>query len=332
MSNLAKDLVDNPKTFLQRLRRSPLFIDEPSYAPALKLNVHTRLETGKAVSVMGRDRVCYCKIGYDDATKVHRAELDPDYSAGDYDVACYWLPWMKDGIVRIKLRTSKSPGSKPLSDKIRKGESKMGAGVAASDEAFEWKPRTGGPESDVELFFTGMMDGCSTWATGDPAEPEVYHVNCASYQGSDDDDTDEDLLRKGIKGEKAISERKTKQMKSDFLDMYAPDRGFFDPKYGSATPVKANLAQHKPGGVDAEKVGAYMKACSDMVRRLVGGSRTVNYKVMRQTYAAFGVKHNSRWKFYRQNIFEYRLADENWNQRHDMAVQFVADEPEQFFP
>lgn len=62
------------------------------------------------------------------------------------DFSAYFLPWVADEVVKIKLSDPR----------------------AAADD-------------DVKIFFTAAVDGCSVFVEGDPRNPTVYHANAMSH-------------------------------------------------------------------------------------------------------------------------------------------------------
>ena len=339
---LTNELLDNTQAFLRRLRSKPFYIEEPSgYCPGLKVMLHTRLPPGKATSIIGLDRVAFCAVNSLSSGKIF-ASIDMDCTPGFFDTPCYWLPWMKDGIVRIKLKPSKKlvsgfhPQDNPYQSheqsrtKIGAGKSIKGAGVQIGDleQEYQWKPRVSNPyDKDVRLFFTGMMDGCSTWVAGDPREPEVYHVNCATYQCKNQ----EVLMRSGAKGERAVQKGKFEQMKSDFAGIYQ-QKSLVPRNARSANAVDVDLLQHKPGGLKGKEYNSYFAIGSQTIHRLVSGNSQTRYRIMKTYYTAFGVKTNDLWAFYRQTIYEYKAADESWNTMPGTPSLSVGEPPVQFFP
>lgn len=335
--SLISALGTNPKAFLKSLGPTPFYIDEPpSYSPGLKQMLHTRLPKNSATSIIGLDRIAFCRI--DRTPDRIRAVLDMDHRSGSTDIPCFWLPWMRDGIVRIKLRPSKKLifGLHPKAYgagvngtegvKVVAGQTIKGQGVQVDPETqFDWKPRHSNPyHEDVCLFFTGMMDGCSTWVAGDPREPEVYHVNCASYKI----ENETELLR-STKGQVESQRLRFVQQTADFKTLYQGKHGVL-PKAKSANAVDVKLTQHKPGVVSG--AGAFYAKELLQLRQLVKNLGNQNHKIVKTYYSAFGFKVNGLWSFYRQTIHEYVAADNDWNIIRSSPTRAVGESPVKFFP
>ena len=333
------EIINNTQDFLRRLSPTAFDIAEPpTYSPGLKMMQHTRLEPSKAVSIIGLDRIAFCSIQFKKETGMIHANLNMDYDPGTFFTPCYWLPWMKDGIVRIKLKRSsllvdgKAPEINPYEKKmstIKGGQTVKSAGVQVVDSTgnFEWKPRVGNPyDRDVRLFFTGMMDGCSTWAAGDPKEPDVYHVNRATA-----------VQNSGLvaKDEGKAQKFALKEMQTDFVELHKIQHHGTKPVLKSANPVNMKLVADSR----AEKI---VEMQSEVVRRLIKGPVGSRYKVVKQYYIAFGVKDSSDiWNFYRQGIYQYRLLEKkSFGGKGDFVTKWDAVGPvltagtsaEQFFP
>lgn len=333
------EIINNTQNFLRRLSPTAFDIAEPpAYSPGLKMMQHTRLEPRKAVSIIGLDRIAFCSIRFNKESGMIHANLDMDYSPGTFFTPCYWLPWMKDGIVRIKLKPSrllvngKAPEINPYGrkmDTVKGGQTMKNAGVQVGDPNgdFEWKPRIGNPyDRDVRLFFTGMMDGCSTWAAGDPREPDVYHVNRATA-----------VQQSGLveKDEGKAQKFALKEMTADFVELHKSQHAGTKPVLKSSNPVNMKLVADSR----AEKI---VDMQSEVVRRLIKGPVGNRYKVIKQYYTAFGVKDSSGiWNFYRQGIYQYRsLEKKTFGGNGDFVTRWDAvgsvltagTAAEQFFP
>ena len=340
---LTDTLIKNPNSFLRKLSPAAMFIDEPpGYSPGLKTMLHTKLEAKKAVSIIGLDRIAFCSINQMASGNIY-ASVHMDSQPGFRDTPCYWLPWMKDGIVRIKLRPSRhlqfghQPETNPYQQgtkshgKVGMGQSLNGEGVQISDfeKEFHWKPRTSNRyDQDVRLFFTGMMDGCTTWVAGDPKEPEVYHVNCASYNAT----ANRELLRKGVKGEMEGNQDRMAQMEENFLSSPGEKNVLKKALGSSSNPINSKQLVHNPTALkNFSEKDSYNRIGSEAVRRIVKGERHALYKVNKQLYTAFGVKDSSgNWSFYRQTIYQYRKSDAEWNASGPKLS--AGDAPVKFFP
>jgi hypothetical protein len=329
-------LKTDPKSFLKSLGPTPFYIDEPpDYTPGLKQMQHSRLQPNSAATVIGLDRIAFCAI-----TRTPNritAGLDMDYKPGKAEIPCYWLPWMRDGIVRIKLKPSKKlifghhpknyvSGVAKHGLKVVAGKTIKGQGVQVDQEnLFDWRPRLTNPyNEDVCLFFTGMMDGCSTWVAGDPREPEVYHVNCASYKVSQETD----LLR-STKGQIESQRLRFVQQTNDFKALYHEKHGAL-PKARSANAVDVKLTQHKPATIS--ETGAFHTKELMLLRKLVKNIGNQRYKIVKTYYSAFGFKVDGLWSFYRQTIHEYVAADDQWNLIRNSPTLAVGEAPVKFFP
>lgn len=340
---LTNNLINNTQSFLRKMSPAAMFIEEPpGYSPGLKSMLHTKLDEKMAVSIIGLDRVAFCSINQMGSGNIY-ASIHMDSQPGFRDTPCYWLPWMKDGIVRIKLRPSRhlqfghQPDSYPHqsknkgSAKIGMGQSLNGQGVQISDFAndFQWKPRPSNRyDQDVRLFFTGMMDGCMTVVSGDPKEPEVYHVNCASYNAN----ANRELLRKGAKGEMEGNQDRMVKMKENFLSSPGEKDVLKKALGNSSSPLHAKQMVHNPTALKSyDEKDAYNRIGSEAVRQIIKGDKHALYKVNKQLYTAFGVKDSSgNWSFYRQTIYQYRKADNAWNSSGN--VMSAGDNPVKFFP
>lgn len=287
----------------------PLYIIDPDRIQVVKPSP----TDSDVFTIYGPDRLFWVNVYEIDNENRFEARLSTVQNPSS--VLCYWLPWRKDGMVRIRLKVSKKYGV-PVTNK------QMQAEKSANDSSLVPGRATGGaitrPELDrtagdePRLFFTGMMDGCSTWIAGDPAEPVVYHINRASHP---DAVAKQDVYKRESEQHKI----KTTRMTQDFQALQSVEKPKDTGGFVGVTPDKHKM-HHNAGGVQP-KWRQQMKSGTG-----VGGE----VKVLKQYTSTFGLKPDGTWTFYAQDIYEYRAADQFGNAVG--VTLYTAGKPQKKFP
>lgn len=185
------------------------------------------------------------------------------------------------------------------------GTASDSSAIRLAHDRSAWKDRDVGDDLDPDLFFTGMMNGCSVWVSGDPTQPLVYHINRASFNN----DQVKKLLDEGKDRDKNINQIKSKQMEQDFRAFDASGGAGKSSDYAKVTPATENM-RNPIGGKAAD---AAKDARTKVIRTLVGGSGEHAYYIQKQMVSAFGVRVAGIWNFYEQDIYEYFLYDSGGN-------------------
>jgi hypothetical protein len=278
------DASDPPKLLGHR----PLYITEPDTSQVVKQT------TADMFTVYGPDRLYWVNVI--EKQNENRFEAQLSSKRDPSSVLCYWLPWRKDGIVRIRLKRSSKYGTGAaftpghVQSQPSGADSSIVAGAAsgAAINRSEFDPSDGGTAC---LFFTGMMDGCSTWIAGDPQNPVVYHINRASHPTNV---TNKDQFKLESEQHKI----KTTQMKSDFQGAQAAEAAKDQSQGVGVTPDKHKIHHYNQN---------VLQQWAKQMKSHTGVSGPV--KVLKQYTSTFGIKLSSGWTFYAQDIYEYRAVD-----------------------
>lgn len=274
------------------------------------------------LSILGRDRICWVNVIEEQDRFVAKLRPEP----ADKSQLCYWLPWKKDGVVRIKLKPSGKSPDAPLQDyhlqsRRSSGDSSILAGSPAGPD---YAARDLGRDPDPKLFFTAMMNGCSTWVAGNADQPVVYHINRASYRN---DQAGPLVAEHGnAAGQSALHRIKTEQMEADFTRVQTREKARFQGELGRVTPVEHDIHKFDRDLTDygRAKVNALR---SRWARWFNGPIRATN-----QYTSTFGIKRDGGWVFFAQDIYEYRYLDKFGNFDMKRPTQSCAAPPHIVFP
>jgi len=324
MAGLIDTLRSNPTAFLSIVGSAPIYVGDPDFTQAVKSHFDAA-SPASMFKIVGCDRIAFASLDYGAGRT--RLETTITGKASGVSQPCYWLPWAKDGAVQIKLKPSRKTGPKSLQAHHR-------ATVTAADSSSiqlakqrgDWKARDVGDDLDPDLFFTGMMNGCSVWVSGDPAAPLVYHINRASHGN----EKVQKLLSEPKDRDKDINALKSKQMQKDFRAFDASGGSGSGARFGKVTPATEHMRNPMQGtAADAAKDGR-----SKVIRTLVGGDGNQAYYIQKNLVTAFGVRINGLWSFYKQDVYEYYLYDQSGNidRFSQGALRVAATQPEKFFP
>jgi hypothetical protein len=320
MAGLIDTLRSNPAAFLSIVGSAPVYVGDPDFTQAVKSHAAS---PDSMFKIVGRDRIAFVSLDYS------RTRFDATITAKATRVSqpCYWLPWAKDGAVQVKLKPSKKTALQNLEAHHRATvTAKDSSSIQLSKDGGDWKDRDVGDGLDPDLFFTGMMNGCSVWVSGNPAEPLVYHINRASH----DNEKVTKLLSEAKDRDKDINKLKSKQMEKDFRAFDKSGGSGRGADHGKVTPATEHM-RNPMGGTAA---AAAKDGRSKVIRTLVGGSRDQAYYIQKNMVTAFGVRINGLWNFYKQDVYEYYLYDHSGNiDRYTQgALRVAATKPEKFFP
>jgi hypothetical protein len=293
------------------LGHRPLYICEPDTFQVVKQT------SPDMFTVYGPDRIYWVNII--EKQNENRFEAQLSFKQTDpLSALCYWLPWRMDGIVRIRLKPSRKYGHGTAAFSpahVQAQSSALNTSIvagAASGPAIvrpEFDPSAGGTP---RLFFTGMMDGCSTWIAGDPQNPVVYHINRASHPTN--------VTKKdAFKLESAQHKIKTAQMRTDFQGAQAAEAAKDQSKGVGVTPDKWKIHHYN---------AAAAQSWARQMRLQTGVSGPL--KVLKQYTSTFGIHSSGAWVFYGQDIYEYRAVDALNNVIG--PFQYTAAQPQKVFP
>ncbi len=316
MPGLIDTLQTNPAAFLSIVGSTPIYVGDPDFTQAVKSHFDAA-SPASMFKIVGCERIAFASL---DTSSRARIEVSITGEATQGAQPCYWLPWSKDAAVQIKLKPGKG-GSKAhhRATVFGKGDSS----IKLAKDRGAWKPRDIGADVDPDLFFTGMMDGCSVWVSGNPAEPLVYHINRASHENP----TVNELQMKG--DDKGINALKSNQMERDFKAFNASGGAGKGGAYGKVTPATEKLRNPMPADV-AEMV---KDGRSKVIRTLTGGAGEQTYYIQKNMTTVFGARTNGVWSFYKQDVYEYRLyGPDGRAERGADALRIAATRPEKFFP
>lgn len=129
MRNVTRKLVES-RDFTERIGNWPIYIGDPPESVLARPG-----------GLREEERQRWVRVYVNPRGRKIQARVSP--TPGDGASLCYWMPPVRDGIVKGKLRAT---------------------------------------DSAPELFFTEMMDSGSTWIAGDAAEPTVCLVQRASSE------------------------------------------------------------------------------------------------------------------------------------------------------
>jgi len=321
VTGLVDTLQSNPAAFLAIVGSTPVYVGDPDFTQAVKSHFDAA-SPASMFKIIGADRIAFVSLG----SSGTRIDATITGAATGTSQPCYWLPWAKDAAVQIKLKPRKKGTSQSLKPHHRATvTAKDSSSIQLAKDRGDRKARDLGDDLDPDLFFTGMMNGCSVWVSGDPAEPLVYHINRASY----DNDKVAQLLSDTQDRDKAINKLKSQKMEKDFRA--------FDASGGSgrgATSYKVTPATEHLRNPIGNAAGAAKKGRSKLIRTLVGGNGNQSYYVQKNMVTAFGVRSGGQWSFYKQDVYEYYLYDQTGNidRTRVGALRVAATRPEKFFP
>jgi hypothetical protein len=324
MAGLIDTLRSNPAAFLSIVGSVPVYVGDPDFTQAVKSHFDAA-SPASMFKIVGCDRIAFVSLDYGASRNRFDATITGKTTGASQP--CYWLPWAKDGAVQIKLKPSKKTGLQNLEAHHRATvTAKNSSSIELSTHRGDWKARDVGDDLDPDLFFTGMMNGCSVWVSGDPAEPLVYHINRASHRGKEVTK----LLSDPKDRDKDINTLLSKQMGKDFRAFDASGGSGSGANHGKVTPATERLRNP----IQGEAVNAAKDGRSKVIRTLVGGSGNQAYYIQKNMITAFGVRINGLWNFYKQDVYEYYLYEQDGNidRFSQGALRVAATQPEKFFP
>jgi hypothetical protein len=321
MTGMIDTLQSNPAAFLSIVGSTPIYVGDPDFTQAVKSHFDAA-SPASMFKIVGCDRIAFAAL---DDTGRNRFDVTITGKANGASQPCYWLPWAKDGAVQIKLKPSKKATPQSLEAHHRPTiTASDSSSIQLARDRGAWKARELGDDLDPDLLFTGMMNGCSVWVSGDPAEPLVYHINRASH----DNEKIKQLLSEGKDRDKEINRLKSKQMEKDFRAFDASGGSGSGARHGKVTPSTEHLRNPMQGtAAEAAKDGR-----SKVIRKLVGDGQQAYY-IQKNMVTAFGVRINGLWSFYKQDIYEYYLYNQSGtiDRFSAGALRVAATKPEKFF-
>ena len=283
----------------------------------------------KLFQVKGQGRIIGCEIAFSEENAlaqnaahgpIGQVKVRPKKvgAAGSFPI--YWLPWVKDGLVRTTLRPQR----------------------ARHD-----------PQVDPDFFFTAGLDGCMVFVEGERDQPTVYHANAGSTSGAGDARQPRDLLAQDLDGlARACIQAKVDNMEASFR---AKSRAHPKLARDEANPAAARPAL--PATAGAVKQTDYLVygegPPNDEKTALIAalGARSTTGRLDEITIekgqgTAFGVRDSAGlWAFYYQKtirVARIRFTKRSgWAQRirgkeewkpHVLPVEWVATEVKQFWP
>jgi hypothetical protein len=323
MAGMIDTLRSNPAAFLSIVGSIPVYVGDPDFTQAVKSHFDGD-SPASMFKIVARDRIAFASLDY--GANRNRMEVNITGKATGLSQPCYWLPWAKDGAVQIKLKPSKRNAQSPKPHHRATVTAADSSSIQLAKNPGDLKARDVGDDLDPDLFFTGMMNGCSVWVSGDPAEPLVYHINRASHRN----DEVQELLSEAKDRDKDINKLKSKQMEKDFRAFDASGGSGSGARYGKVTPATEQVRNPMLGKTaEAAKSGR-----SKVIRTLVGDDSKQAYYIQKNMVTAFGVRINGLWNFYKQDVYEYYLYDQGGNidRFSQGALRVAATKPAKFFP
>ena len=250
--------------------------------------------------------------------KVNHKDPGPKLAAGQDWMPFYFLPWIKNAIVRTTLR--------PRSVTTRTGIAKANINQFASNPRFKVdqnNPLSGVLDpNDPDIFITSAVNGCTVTVRGSREEPTVYHgnaVDVASYGSK----SPVELAIAGREGmadglitmkvgemRRMLIEMETQHVKADRLG--GPH---------AATPTKMLTQSSYQMLAMQGKISQGDSADAKRIIRGVAAEDGINkqqdkkIRLMSSQGTVFGVRKNGQWTFYCQKI----VLLEIW---HDAAGRF----------
>jgi hypothetical protein len=248
---------------------------------------------------MGRDRIAYANII--DDPKAGGFESQILGGASGQALPCYWLPWKKDSAIQIKLKPSQKDVLNALPNHLLATRGAKDSTSLVLDPGGNWVDR-GIVDEDPDLFFTGMMNGCSLFVSGSSDSPTAYHVNRATYM----DDRTRELLSSDRDRDNDINKLKSDKMVRDF-------KHFDKPSVFRKTAHVTPATQHRRNPLGNKAQDNATRERSQLIRSLVGGNPNQAYRIRAHWITAFGVRSAGKWRFYKQDIYQYSQMDTNGN-------------------
>jgi hypothetical protein len=301
MTQCTFQMRDDPAAFLGRIGSRPFHINDPTFTPAVKRHVDNGTPH-ELLKIMGRDRIAYAKVQFNATTLRFEADILPTAAQGA--AACYWLPWKKDSALQIKLMPSKKQTLAQLPGTMLATRSAADSTSLTIDANAQWVDR-GIEGEDPQLFFTGMMNGCSLFVSGDAREPRVYHVNRASFS----EERTEELLTSNKDRDSDLNSLKTNRMVKDFQRFDNTNFSRLFAKTAYVTPS----SQHRRNPLGNKAQDNATRERSALIRRLINDTNNYNYRIAQHWVTAFGIRIQTKWRFYKQDVYVYSRSDDYGN-------------------
>ncbi|MBT9555000.1 MAG: hypothetical protein IV100_03175 [Myxococcales bacterium] len=296
MSLLTLQLRDDTDGFIAALGHRPFYISDAAFTPAVK---SVGDQTHERLKIMGRDRIAFANIVNE--PRVGGLESQILGAGAGQALPCYWLPWKKDSAIQIKLKPSGKGVINALPNHLIATRGANDSTSLVLNNGGNWVDR-GIVDENPDLFFTGMMNGCSLFVSGPSDSPTAYHVNRASYMG----DRTQELLSSNRDRDNDINKLKSDKMVRDFKHF---DKPSLLRKTAQVTPA----SQHRRNPLGNRAQDNAKQERSQLIRRLVGGNPNQAYRIRAHWVSAFGVRRADTWRFYKQDIYQYSQMDDNGN-------------------
>lgn len=281
------DFTRNPHMFANTHTLYPYAdpVTNAAHMKSLALNDHTSF-----TEVRGDNKVAYCKIKAASEVRPLPGDMSAAVSYSDHirlwvlrvkytssrgAIPCYYLPWQKDHMLRIKLKPSVHHAA------------------------------TSGLRREVvepNLFVTAALQGCSIMVSGDPRQPVVYHLNASSTTGPAGE-----TFGGGDAQFDIAARAKVQHMRGRF-DMARAQHPKEGPPVGGFTTAGAHVTDYMPGVKPMIATGLqarYWPRVKNRARARRDGSPEIQ---VGQFGTVFGVRKSGLWSFYRQTrtVISYR--------------------------
>lgn len=182
MTHLTRQLRDDPEPLFAQLILRPLRIlvrgqDLGRFDGDRAVAHSYRVRGHRTASLRALDRVAWARI--EEENGCHNITISRTYGELEDAEPCYYLPWIPDHTLGMKLKPSQK-----LTDQARfdayVADDATRARAAAQRQMLQQIENA--EHRAPRLFFTAMLTGCSVHIDGDRTQPNVYHGNAVRKQ------------------------------------------------------------------------------------------------------------------------------------------------------
>lgn len=313
MTELTRHLRDCPYELFPRFVQQPLRIDvcgpdgRRDGDQALDHSYRTRGERGATLRAL--DRVAWVRLDLDGNR--HVATISRIYGELEDAEPCYYLPWIQNRTLGMKLKPSRKIEEDARFDAY---PDRPGVDADAVARATAQRDMLRGIDNverrTPRLFFTAMLTGCSVHIDGDAAQPNVFHGN-ATRLGNPAGRKSTALMRT-----RKHFGRRMEETDAVLRHEYQSIR--WDDRDGSCVSVLDYDFRMWGNGALAQKWQHGADLLTDELRD--AGARINDMRAV-----VFGAANlDGAWTFYGQRIYRYRIGQD--------PMAFLGYPPQRIWP
>jgi hypothetical protein len=318
-----------PFALLERFRKDPIGV--ASQTPIVSFALEQGNESGgilkpkggttELFGLRGEARIAALDLVESSGTLMMKVDYKNPASklaAGQDWMPFYFLPWIRNAIVRTTLR--------PRSQTTRAGVAKTNVAVLPPNAKFlidQNNVLSGALDpNDPDIFITSAVNGCTVTVRGSREEPTVYHGNAVDVSSFGTKSPVELALAGRETDADGLITLKVADMQRMLLALETADPKA-DRRAGphNATPGKMlTQSSYQMLAMQGKVAPGHAQAADTVVRGVaaqegITKNKSNRVRIMNSQGTVFGVRTAGQWTFYYQKIVMYEI----W---HDTAGRF----------